>query len=783
MRILVVFILFLLLGVTETPSHQVAENLSVTSPQTTSESQYLGDSASFHESQIRIADSLYKNYLPQYNFDEVKAAMEFFDSIRNDELAIRNYGRRKAIPNSTFLIPNYQCAKAHYYHAVGLTEKDDIVGACEHYLIALEIMEDLMAKDKSLRKKDKRLKAKVDNPEEYEKIRFIALIYNRLGRLFYNASYCDLAIIKYRKAIDYVNLINDNSFKANLLKELANSYHLANNADSALCYYNKSLETNSNLTNKLDVEKCIAQILFDKGEKDNAYILIKNNIDKIVDYASKDSYYCILGTMYYKDNVYDSAIYYIEKSVRSNNNYIKNKSSLILSAIYDSIGNHDKKTYFEKIVSKLSMNMVNKSVVRGEIQDVYNRYKERIVEKEKYKSRTRTKVIVISLSLLIIISFVITILIWQKSKRKDKKYHESLKIISKTKDEIKRKEFEIKKLVGMLEDHKLVIKSLMDDVSIKKQEISGKETDIKKMENDLSAKERELKRLQENVHENRILIDRLKEDKIAKEKQIECYLGEINDKRQVINDKNHLISIVTKGLVVRNDTIAENRNEIARLQAIIDENGKIIKKLSEDHKNNEERIAVHLEEIEKLKTEINQSQKNIIDLRFKSSLTEGKIKKQNAELKKKEELIGEYTAEISNLKYRLKRTRIDVSNLNNYLQSDVCSKILNEIKEISEKKLKSNTLSLLSKEELVLLLNSANHHLNYFINDMANKYPKLKKEDLYYLCLVIMGLDNYQIASLFGVTYHASKKRKNKICVILGLDSKTNLHNYLLQLI
>ena len=335
----------------------------------------------------------------------------------------------------------------------------------------------------------------------------------------------------------------------------------------------------------------------------------------------------------------------------------------------------------------------------------------------------------------------------------------------------------------MLEDHKLVIKSLMDDVSIKKQEISGKETDIKKMENDLSAKERELKRLQENVHENRILIDRLKEDKIAKEKQIECYLGEINDKRQVINDKNHLISIVTKGLVVRNDTIAENRNEIARLQAIIDENGKIIKKLSEDHKNNEERIAVHLEEIEKLKTEINQSQKNIIDLRFKSSLTEGKIKKQNAELKKKEELIGEYTAEISNLKYRLKRTRIDVSNLNNYLQSDVCSKILNEIKEISEKKLKSNTLSLLSKEEFVLLLNSANHHLNYFINDMANKYPKLKKEDLYYLCLVIMGLDNYQIASLFGVTYHASKKRKNKICVILGLDSKTNLHNYLLQLI
>ena len=36
----------------------------------------------YHESQIRLADSLYKNYLPQYNFEEVKAAVMFFDSLR-----------------------------------------------------------------------------------------------------------------------------------------------------------------------------------------------------------------------------------------------------------------------------------------------------------------------------------------------------------------------------------------------------------------------------------------------------------------------------------------------------------------------------------------------------------------------------------------------------------------------------------------------------------------------------------------------------------------------------
>ena len=34
----------------------------------------------YFENQIRLADSLYKNYLPQYNFEEVKKAVEFFDS-------------------------------------------------------------------------------------------------------------------------------------------------------------------------------------------------------------------------------------------------------------------------------------------------------------------------------------------------------------------------------------------------------------------------------------------------------------------------------------------------------------------------------------------------------------------------------------------------------------------------------------------------------------------------------------------------------------------------------
>mgnify|MGYP006323464643 CR=1 FL=1 len=44
-------------------------------------------SVDYYEKQIHIADSLYKNYLPQYNFDEVKAAMEFFFSYQQSAIS------------------------------------------------------------------------------------------------------------------------------------------------------------------------------------------------------------------------------------------------------------------------------------------------------------------------------------------------------------------------------------------------------------------------------------------------------------------------------------------------------------------------------------------------------------------------------------------------------------------------------------------------------------------------------------------------------------------------
>ena len=611
-------------------------------------------SVDYYESQISKADSLYKNYLPQYNFDEVKAAMEFFDSIRNEELAIRNYGRRKAIPNSTFLIPNYQCAKAHYYHAVGLTEKVDIVGACEHYLIALEIMEedDLIKRHKEAKRQRRKVLKKqrndektlcdsvtlrlCDSDEDYERIRFVALIYTRLGRLFTNNNYCDLAILKYKKALGCVNLINDNSFKANLLKELANSYQLSNNVDSALYCYNESLRYDSSLINKLDVEKNIAQILFDRGDRDSAYLLIKSNLGKIENYNANDSYSFILGEMYFVDKVYDSAIYYLERSFNSQHYYTRLMSSRMLSVIYDSICNIDKKAYYDDIVSKLSIKSINKSVDTNKLQAVYDNYNKRKIERERAESKRKTIVLFVLFSVFVILAFIVIILITYRNKIRRNNLLDKLEnkdnVINKINDDIRQRELEIDEYSKMIEEKKGCIVKLEKELKEKEQEISDRKTDIDTIENDLLIKIDELEHLKEE-------------------------------------------------LSLKNKTIEKQQKEFVKL------------------KQNVKRINENID-------------------------------------------------------------------FDGYYNAEICKRILGR---------KKSDFTALTDDELALLLDAADQHLGVMTETLSQKYPRLRKEDMYCISLILLNTNKSDYHYILGRNRKTIWERINRIKSIMNIDDNKDL--------
>ncbi len=614
-----------------------------------------------YETQIHIADSLYKNYLPQYNFEEVKKAVEFFDSIQLSTFfeSEKPQSRGDAKTQSSSLFFNFSDshilflrAKAHYYHAVGLTERDDVVGACEHYLIALEIMESETENLKTPKSekgrrvtrmqshKDAKAQSDCDNDPEtlrlydsnpdYEKLRFLSLIYTRLGELFLSENYCDLAISKYRKALKYNLLLERNSSVANTYKCLGNSYQLYGMPDSALYYYNKSLETNSELPNRLDVEKCIAQILFDKGEKDSAYRLINNNLDKIENYSSKNSYYGVLGEMFYKDMIYDSAICYLGKSVASNNYYIKYMSSITLSAIYESLEDSERKAYYDNIALKLYGEESNKVVEKNKIQYLYEKYNERKLERGKIRNRNNILAVALTLFALVFLIFIVVLIImWYRYKRRFMKF-----------------------------------------------------LDI--------------------IESNNDVINQISED---------------NDEKQ---------------------------SKILEYSRTIEENEKSIALLEQELKNKEMLLCDFSEQIEKTKAEIN-------DIR--------------QSLENKENNIISLKKEIKKIKHdsRKENNRI---NIESYYNADICQKILRR---------KEYDKNPLSEEELALLLQAADDNLGNILMRLNKRYPRLRKEDMYCICLLLLNVERNRLEYLLDRNRKTIWERIKRIRNIMNIGADEDL--------
>ena len=688
----------------------------------------------YYENQIRLADSLYKNYLPQYNFEEVKAAVMFFDSLRlttdllesenlktsksekgceqramsneqrfrkaqssqheaqstsqvfsfSDSQIQNNVDHHELLKFQNSKILEFLRARAHYYHAVGLTERDDIVGACEHYFIALEIMEtetENLKTSKSGKGSEQRAmsheqkfrnahssKLEAQSPD-YEKIRFLSLIYTRLGELFLSENYCDLAISKYRKALKYKLLLGESKAVANTYKCLGNSYQLYDMPDSALYYYNKSLETNSEIPNRLDVEKCIAQILFDKGEKDSAYIMIKNNLGMIRNLSVKHSYYGILGSMYYKDLEYDSAIFYFKKCVKSDITNIKHLSAIRLAAIHDSIGDYEKKMYYDNISLKLSEYNMNKGVERGEMQSVYNEYVKRKQERGRLENKRKMSAVImyfisVSFLLLITITFIIYVL-----KRKSDKYTNELNknndIINQINEEIKRKESEIREYSKIIEDYN-------ESITILKKEIDDKIQLVEKIRNDVKAKEKEI--------------------------------ADVNEK---IIDKDRIIT----------------------------------------------------------------------EKEWTMSYKDGRLRSSGAKIREQERIISIQEKKLKELENTIRDGKS--ADMNQYLGTTICKRILAETERVQKSKLKSMNIKPLSAKDVAVLRYEANNCLNNFLERIAMKYPDMDNDDQTCICLLLLNLDTTEISSLLSKNYSTIWRRIDNMKIKLDLKQESDIRLFL----
>ena len=462
--------------------------------------------------------------------------------------------------------------------ADSLRDSGNVPAAAKNYFEMIEIIE-------------KNVKKKNLTEDHWKRL---VNAYAQLGKFFLDFTYPKLAVVKYKKSLRCNEALNNDDMSSQILKMIGLAYQFFD-ADSALYYFDECVKAYPNPLNKIDVDKAIAYDLFYlKNERDSAMKIVRNNFSLIEHDHIRYSYYSLYGGMLCEEKQYDSAIYYLEQSMNSSIFFTRINSASFLSQVYDSIGDYEKKAYYDDITAKYGLERFDNESEVSEFINLYNIHKANMSEIKKKQSKR--KVAIILTPMVIIASAFILLIVFRNKKR-------------------------------------------------------------------------------------------------------------VNGLSSIIEEKEELIR----------------------------------------------------------------------DIKFKQSLVEGKIKKKNTEIQKQSEIIKEQEQKLTNITDRLEKTNLKKNDVNSYRNSEICIKIMNVIKENPAPETAS-----LSQEEFRLLVQAANLHLNGFIDDLSQNFPRLKNEDLYYICLSMLNLRDKQISCLFGVAYSTIKTRKTKIASILDIENE-ELYKYFID--
>ena len=336
---------------------------------------------------LLLAEALYKTDNPQYYRDSLQTAMRYFDSLAQQ------------YPHDDDII--VFSARSHYMSGVGYYEIDSIVVACKEYLKTLEIMENHFD---------------VDNLTGY-KAKFMGLTYTRLGEIFLNNGLGTPAIDSYNNAIKYFALLPNYSL-ANTYLHLGTSYILSNRTDSALYYYNESINL-AREQNKTSV-LCgalgeISSLYYEMGYKDSAFLMLR----KALLLSTNDDQYlahCFTyGYLLSKECRYDSAIYYLEQSINRNTFATKTVSAELLVNCYKILGDTANMQYYKTIYGDYFPKYRSNFDIMSELSNIYEIYKQEKLQKEYIEiNRKRNRRIITCSSVIFVIVFIFVVFVSKK---------------------------------------------------------------------------------------------------------------------------------------------------------------------------------------------------------------------------------------------------------------------------------------------------------------------------------------------------------------------------------
>lgn len=349
--------------------------------------QYSKDEFNENYHSLLLSEVLYKMSMPLTNKAELQSAMQYFDSLytchqATDDLALYS-------------------ARAHYMNGVGYYESDSVVNACKEYIKTLMIMESHFYIDKLTN----------------NTARLMALTHTRLGELFSYYGSTQATLDSYKKALIYFSKVENYSL-ANTYRRIAGSYHSDNNNDSSLYYYRKAINL-AKKQNKMSVYSNAlseaAYVYYELDYTDSAFMMIRKALQLPVSEDRRLAQYFTYGLLLANENQYDSAIYYLEKSIERNYYVTQAVSAELLMNCYEALGDTIKMLYYKTLYGNNFTQYRNTSTIETSLAKTYADYQQSKSQRELLKSIKQRNIRIIIISILIISTVIgIAIIIWKK---------------------------------------------------------------------------------------------------------------------------------------------------------------------------------------------------------------------------------------------------------------------------------------------------------------------------------------------------------------------------------
>ena len=201
------------------------------------------------------------------------------------------------------------------------------------------------------------------------------LIYYYLGDLYNSDNQYDLASKMQQKALYYSRLLNDSSYIAYSLRNLAFSYGGNSKNDSSLNYYYQALNILPKTNTKVLISffNEIGGVYNNIGDYENALKYVDKAIRLKPAKTELFYSYVVKAHTYLKMEKYDSAIYYNNKTIFSTDIYTRAASYDRLAVAYSAKGDYKRAYDLMQIYNELrdSIDIQTKDAAIIEMQNVY----------------------------------------------------------------------------------------------------------------------------------------------------------------------------------------------------------------------------------------------------------------------------------------------------------------------------------------------------------------------------------------------------------------------------